>query len=124
MKFFRDLAESFSHAWRGLLLAFRTERSFRVQLAAALVVVTILIVAPLTVVERALLLLVTATVLMLELLNSMVERLADLLKPRIHLNVRDIKDLMAAVVFLASGFAMVIGILILWPHLAALVARV
>lgn len=120
----REFTQSFSHAWRGLLLAFRTERSFRLQVAAAIGVLFLCLAVPFRGWERALLLLATASVLVLELLNSMVERLTDLVKPRMHAYVRDIKDLMAAAVLIASLFAAALGVLILWPYAGSLVGRV
>ena len=69
-------------------------------------------------------LLATGSVLVLELLNSMIERLVDLVKPRMHGYVHDIKDLMAATVLLASLFAFAVVSLIVWPHLSQVIHRV
>ena len=124
MSFLTESWQSLRHASRGLLLAFRTERSFRIHVAAALGVVLICLIAPLHRWERALLFLVTASVLVLELVNSMVERLTDLVKPRMHSYVRDIKDMMAAAVLVASIFAAALGVLILWPYAGILIGRV
>lgn len=123
MSFFSGLLQSFDHAWRGVMLAFRTERSFRLQVGAGLIVVILLIILPLQDWERVVLLLAMAAVLVLELMNSMVERLVDLAKPRLNQYVRDIKDLMAAAVLVASLFALVVGLLVLWPYAAQLIGR-
>jgi diacylglycerol kinase len=120
---FRAFLMSFVHAWRGLRVAFRTEQSFRIQAAFGLAVFAVIWVLPLSATERVILLLAIAAVLVLELLNSMVERMVDLFKPRLHEYVRDIKDLMAATVLLASGFAALIGFMILWPHAMAAIGR-
>ncbi len=120
MNWLKGTMESFGHAWRGLRLAFATERSFRIQVAAALVVIALVVIFPLVGWERVLLLVATAAVLVLELVNSTVERLVDLFKPRLHAYVRDIKDLMAAAVLVASAFSLVVGLLVLWPHLGQL----
>jgi diacylglycerol kinase len=106
---------SFGHAWRGLLVCFRSERSFRFQVAAALVVTAAMFVFPLTRNERLILLVVIASVLVLELLNSSVERLVDIFKPRLDEYAKEVKDLMAGAVLLASLFALVIGALIFVP---------
>lgn len=118
---FQSLARSFGHAWRGLCLAFRTERSFRVHVAVAAVVCLVLFLFPLSSFEQIILLLATGSVLVLELLNSTVERLIDVMKPRLHMYVADIKDLMAAAVLLASLFVAVIGLMIVLPHLMEVV---
>lgn len=113
----KQLLRSMGHAWRGLLLAFRTERNFRIHAAAAVCVILICLLFPLRAWERAVLLLVTMIVLVLELFNSMAERLVELVKPRMHSYVRDIKDLLAASVFVASFFAAIVGILVVSPYL-------
>ncbi|MFA4955004.1 MAG: diacylglycerol kinase [Patescibacteria group bacterium] len=115
-----SLKESFAHAWRGLRLAFASEKSFRLQTLAAACVLLVVLLLPLHSWERVILLLATAAILVLELVNSVVERLVDLFKPRLHSYVKDIKDMMAAAVLLSSAFALVIGLLILLPYLAYL----
>ncbi|HWQ99644.1 MAG TPA: diacylglycerol kinase [Candidatus Methylomirabilis sp.] len=121
--FTHGLAQSFRAAWRGLLLAFKSERTFRVMIALGLMVIATVSTMPLAVFERLLLLLLTGFVLVLELLNSMVERLADLLKPRLSAYVGEVKDLMAAAVLMASFFAVLIACFILFPHLVTLVGQ-
>ena len=51
--------------------------------------------------------------LTLELLNSSVEALVDLLHPGIHPEVKAIKDMLAGAVLLASGVALVVGVTML-----------
>ncbi|MCI0479573.1 diacylglycerol kinase [Candidatus Uhrbacteria bacterium] len=118
-----SLFRSFGYAWRGLAVAFRTEHSFRLQVAIGLLVFAALWLFPLGVVERVVFLLAIGAVLVLELVNSMVERLTDLFKPRLHAYVRDIKDLMAAAVLVASATAAVVGVLVLWPHVLRALQR-
>ncbi len=124
MTWIRGLWRSFGHAWRGLRLAFITERTFRLQLILAIGVLYVCLVLPLRSWERAILILATASVLVLELLNSTVERLVDLVKPRLHTYVHDIKDLMAGAVLLAALFVALVGWIILWPYLLSFVTLV
>lgn len=119
-----SLFSSFRNAGRGIRLAFRSERSFRLQLLAALLLVVALLILPLERWERAILLLVAMVVLVLELLNSSVERIVDLAKPRLHAYAGDIKDLMAGAVLVASLFALFLAALILLPAFAAFISRV
>ncbi|MEK7655767.1 MAG: diacylglycerol kinase family protein [Patescibacteria group bacterium] len=114
---FHQTVKSFSNASKGIFLAFRTERSFRVQLFVGLVVVAVSFIFPVTRVEQFLLFLCVGGVLVLELLNSSVERLVDLFKPRLHEYARDVKDLMAGAVLLASICSALIGVAILGPYL-------
>lgn len=111
------IIHSFIHAFRGIGLVFREELSFRIQTGigvAALLLAWYLGVRPW---EFIVLLLVAVLVLVLELANSVVERMVDLFRPRLHHAVGDIKDLMAATVLFASLGAACIGLVILVPYL-------
>lgn len=123
MKAITGFFRSIEHAWRGLLIVFRTERSFRIQLMVALVIGIVAFVFPLDFFERIVLLVAIAAVLVLELVNSMVERLVDLFRPRLSDLVGEVKDVMAGTVLVASLFAILLGVLILWPHVRDAVVR-
>jgi undecaprenol kinase len=66
--------------------------------------------------EAVVLLSIIMWVLVLELVNTVVERVVDILKPRVHPYVRLIKDMMAAVVLISIVFASCIGIVIFYPY--------
>lgn len=121
--FWLPVLKSVAHAWRGLRVAFRSERNFRLQTAIALMLIAGMLVLPLALIERVILLLAIALVLVLELLNSAVERIVDLLKPRLNEYAGDIKDLMAGAVMVASAFAALTGVLVLWPYLNLFLQR-
>lgn len=114
------LRRSVSYAWKGIRIVFREEHSFRVQTAIALVVVIAMFVLRLRTPEKALLTLAVVFVLVLELMNSIFERMVDMMKPRIHHYVEDIKDIMAGSVLVASLGALLIGVSIFWPYVADL----
>ena len=67
--------------------------------------------------ESVALILVIISVLILEALNTIFEHLSDILKPRLHDYIKIIKDIMAAVVLMASIGAIIIGLMIFWPHI-------
>lgn len=110
------LTRSFRYAGNGIRQVFRGEQSFRVQVAAALAVLALAICFKIKIWETAALLLVIIMVLVLELINSVFERVVDVMKPRMHPDVETIKDIMAAVVLISSIGAVIIGILILGPY--------
>ena len=108
--------KSFSHALRGLRYVANHEKNFQNQLLAAFLVVIAMIYFQVTRGEMIVLILVISGVLVMELFNTVMERVVDILKPRIHPYARLIKDLMAAGVLLVSILALVIGILIFYPY--------
>lgn len=118
MNWFR-LFVSLKDAGRGAVYVFRHEQNFRVQLLLALVVLFFTWFFPLTRGEMIVIILLIFLVLILELLNSAVEKLADVLKPRLSLQIEIVKDIMAAMVLLSSLGAVIIGIIIFWPYIFA-----
>lgn len=109
--------ESIRYAIRGLVYVTRQEQSFRLHLIAAGVVIIFMIYFGVTIKEAIILFLVIASVLVLELINTIFESLVDMLQPRIHHLAQVIKDIMAASVLIASLGALIIGILIFVPYL-------
>lgn len=109
--------QSFRHALRGIGVVFRGEQSFRIQVAAALAAVCLGLYFQISNFQFLIVLVLIAFVLVLEIINSIFERLVDSFKPRIHPVVRDIKDIMAGAVLIASLVSAAAGIVIFWPHL-------
>lgn len=112
-----DFNKSLKHALRGIALVYRTERNFRLQAVAAVLIIFASFALPLDLWRQVVLLLITAAVLILEIFNSILERFADAVHPRIHPIIRDIKDLTAGVVLIASAVAVVLGLLLLFEPL-------
>ena len=113
----KSLIKSFKYACQGIRYAFRHEQNFRLQAFAALVVIILMFVFWVTRNEAIVLLLLILLVLVLELINTTFEKVVDILKPRIYHYVEIIKDIMAAMVFLASLGALIIGLMIFWPYI-------
>lgn len=116
-----QLKKSFSYAAKGIMVVAKEEQNFRIQLAIGVLVVALMFALGLRTSEKALLTLAIVLVLVLELVNSIFERLVDMMKPRIHHYVEDIKDIMAGTVLVASVGSLLIGALIFWPYLADLI---
>jgi len=106
------LWQSFKHAGRGLKIVVKTEKNFKIQLLAAILVLVAAWYRHLEEKQILILLLVMSLVLCLEIVNSAVERLVDILAPRTHNFAKEIKDLLAAMVLLASIFAVIIGFIV------------
>jgi len=111
------LFKSFGYAFKGLFKTFREEQNLQIQTIASLAVLSAGAYFKISPGEWALLILVIGLVLVAEITNSAVERIADVLKPRINSYVKEIKDIMAAAVLLTSLAAIIIGLIIFWPRL-------
>ncbi len=112
----KRLFKSFQYAYRGLIKTFREEQNLRVQSIIGLMAIILAGILDISRLEWGLLIFVILLVILVEILNSAVERVTDVLKPRINGYVKEIKDIMAAAVMLASLVAVIIGIIIFAPH--------
>jgi undecaprenol kinase len=111
------LLKSYSYAIRGLFKTFREEQNLKIQTIASLVVLILGIYFSISRIEWAILVLVVCLVLTAEIANSAIERVTDVLKPRINTYIKEIKDIMAAAVLLSSIAATIIGVIIFFPYL-------
>ncbi len=108
----KGYSRSFGFAWRGLKLVFRTEKSFRLEILIGILVLVVAWYRGISEIYWIMLLLVIALVLALEVFNTAIERLVDMLAPKTHSFAKEIKDLLAGMVFLVTLFVAVIGIII------------
>jgi len=113
----KRLLKSFSYAFRGLVKTFLEEQNLKIQTTVGLAVLMLALFFRITRLEWVSLVLAISLVILLEIVNSAVERITDVLKPRINSYVKEIKDIIAAGVLLASISATVVGIIIFWPYL-------
>lgn len=117
MNRFEEFKKSLRHAMRGLKYVITHEKNFQNEIVIGLIVVLAMIYFEITRAEMIVLFLVIAGVMAMELFNTVVERVVDILKPRIHPYARLIKDLMAAGVLISSILAVIIGLLIFVPYI-------
>ncbi len=121
MKSVKQLARSLSHALRGIKQVYKTENSFKIQVFVGLIIAIAAFWLPLQAWEKVVVLMLVGFVLIMELINSVFERLVDSFRSRVHPVVRDIKDIMAAAVLLASLFAAIVGLIIFIPYILEII---
>ena len=113
----KEFFKSFSHAFRGLKYAIRNEKNFQNELAVAIIAIGFMFYFHVTRLEMIVITTMIMAVLIMEMLNTIIERIIDILKPGVHPYARLIKDLMAASVLLTSILALIIGLAIFIPHI-------
>ncbi len=112
----KKLQASFRYACQGLLYVWRQEQNFRIQSGVALLVVIGMLVFRVTLGEAIILTMMIIFVLVLEVVNTIFEKLVDILKPRLHSYVGVIKDMMAATVLLAAAGSVAIALMVFIPY--------
>ncbi len=118
----KEFWKSLSYALRGLGYVLKNERNFQNEVIAAIIVIVAMIYFRVTEIEMIILFVIIMGVLIMELLNTVMERVVDIVKPQVHPYARLIKDLMAASVLIVAILAVIIGIIIFIPYLTPQVA--
>lgn len=111
------LRASFAAAFQGLVWALRTQQNLRIHAAAAILVTILGFLLQIPLISAAVLALTMAFVISLELANTAIEAVVDLLSPEYHPLAGRAKDVAAAAVLVASMGAVAVGSLILGPRL-------
>lgn len=117
----KKLISSFKHAINGFRQAVKEEQNLQIHIYISILILGAGLFFQIRKWEFVTLILLIMAILVLELVNTIFERLSDMLKPRIHTYVKTIKDIMAATVLVAAVGAIIIGIIIFYPYLASLV---
>lgn len=108
------------YAWAGLITTLKYERNVRIHLFAAIIVLIFSLLLKINRFEWLFIILAISLVLISELINSVIERLIDYLKPERNIHAKEIKDISAGVVLLATFTAVIIGIIIFLPKIVEL----
>ncbi len=111
-KFFK----SFGCAFRGLKYVLKNEQNFQLEIVVGVFVTMLMYIFDIRDWQKVVLFLVIFSVLVIELINTIVERMIDILKPRVHPYAQLVKDVMAAVVLITSIGAVIVGFIIFWPY--------
>ena len=113
----KKLKRSLKFALRGVSILWRNEPNFRWHIVIALAVIILMMLIGVVRSDAVVILLIITFVITLEIVNTVVERLVDMLKPRLHTYAESIKDLMAALVLIGSTAAIIIGIVVFYPYI-------
>ncbi len=112
--------QSFKFAFRGVKDAFKSEPNLKIHLLASYLVLNLGYALNISFIEWAILVLTITLVLVLELINTVIEKTVDIASPKISEKARLIKDISAACVLLGSISSLVIGCIIFIPKLISI----
>ena len=113
----RNRIKSFRYAIAGILKFVRQEHNARIHAVATVAVIIAGIIFHVSYLEAATLAVVTGGVWITEMLNTCMERMADVVHPAVHPTIKFIKDLAAGAVLVAAITAVVVALFIFIPKL-------
>ena len=107
----------YRYAFRGIGFAFRYENNMRFHFAAALMVILLNYLLPVTITEWLITLMLIGMAWGAEIFNTAIEKLADHVSPEHNTLIGQVKDLSAGAVLVICLFAAICGGVIYLPYI-------
>jgi diacylglycerol kinase len=108
---------SFRYAWNGLAMAFKEQLNIKIHLIIAVLVIVAGFYFNVTITEWCILIFAIALVISLELINTAIENLVDLVTLERKPLAGKIKDIAAAAVLVSAIASAVVGIIIFYKYI-------
>lgn len=118
------LIKSFGYAFQGILTGIRNERNMKIHCAAIILVTMAGTLFQITAVQWCICLLLFALVAALELVNTAVEAVVDLVTEEKKLLAKVAKDTAAGAVLIAAAASVIIGCIIFLPYVLELLGKI
>lgn len=109
--------KSVGYAFNGAVLLLKTEASIKIQFTLAILVTIAGFFFNISSDEWIVQLLAIGVIMSIEGLNTAIEEIANFIHPEHHSKIGLIKDIAAGAVFIASVFAIIIGLIIYIPKI-------
>ncbi len=116
-----SFSHSVKHAIDGIDYTISHERNFKIELCFAILVIIASVILKVNITEWVILTLTIAMVLVLEIINTSIERCVDLVTKEYEDLAKIAKDTAAGAVFVMSIFSVSIGICIFLPKIILLI---
>ena len=113
--------QSFTYAWKGILIAWREELNFKIQVVIAAFTFFLSFAFKISSSELLFVIISIGAVLAIETLNTALEEFCDMVQSSHDPHVAKIKDLGAGASLIRSIAAFMTGVVIFLPYIAKLI---
>ena len=113
---YKKLINSFKYAIEGIISSFKTERNMKIHVLAMTVVIALGFFFKLDKIEWCFIIIAIASVISVELFNTAIETVVDIVSPERNPKAKLVKDIAAGAVLVVAIGAAIIGFIILGPR--------
>jgi diacylglycerol kinase (ATP) len=117
---FKKFRKSFNYAIEGIHFALHSDQNLVIHFIVAFLVIIASILLGLSAFEMAILGLTMILVITVEMINTAIEKVVDLIIQQHHINAKVAKDIASGMVFITAVGSIIVGLLIFLPHVFAL----
>ncbi|MCM3619103.1 diacylglycerol kinase family protein [Sutcliffiella horikoshii] len=111
-----SFTRSFFYAFEGLLFVLRTERNIKFHLFFAAIVISMSLYVQITKVEWLVVILVIGGMFVIEIINTAIENVVDLVTEEYHPLAKIAKDVAASAALVFACISVIIGVILFGPY--------
>ncbi|TKC19951.1 diacylglycerol kinase family protein [Robertmurraya kyonggiensis] len=112
-----NVIRSFQYAIQGITHTLMKERNMQIHVSISVIVVFVSFILKLSAIEWLFILFAIGGVFALELVNTAIERIVDLVTKEYHPLAKQAKDIAAGAAFIYSILSVIVGIIIFLPKI-------
>lgn len=111
------LIKSIGYAFSGIRSCFQSEQNFRIHFTLATIALLFSIAFDISAIEWIAVCFCIVFVITMEMLNTAIEKLCDVVHKEIHPGIKKVKDIAAGAVLFSALFSLVTGCIIFLPKM-------
>ncbi|MEP7256310.1 MAG: diacylglycerol kinase family protein [Ferruginibacter sp.] len=111
------IIKSFVFAWHGLKICFTSETNFKIHVLASIVALLLGAVLNISVAEWLVIIFCIAFVAAMEMVNTALEKLCDVVHEDSHPGIKGVKDIAAGAVLISAICSLIIGLIVFIPKI-------
>jgi diacylglycerol kinase (ATP) len=115
------LLRSFTYAWSGIKTCFSAEANFKIHIVFAIAAITLGFLLNISHNEWLAIIVCIAFVMTMEMINTAIEKLCDVVQPGIDPRIKKVKDIAAGAVLVAAMGSLITGAVIFLPKIIILI---
>ena len=116
MNMLSKIVRSFQYAAKGVLTSFAGQRNIKIHLFFGMAAILLSVILKISRLEFLIILLMVFLVIILEMINTAVEKTVDMVSTEKNSKAGNIKDIMAGAVMLAAILSVITGVYIFVPY--------
>lgn len=114
---YQTVKRSAGYAMRGLSLVWHEEQNFRIEIMAGLIALCLALILHFSFLELSVVILLIGVILAAECANSALERIIDIVKPRVSEYARVVKDVVASMMAILVLTSITIALFLYVPKI-------
>lgn len=118
------LIKSFGYAWAGIISCFQSEPNFRIHSVLAIIALLFSVLFKISIIEWVAVCFCIAFVITMEMLNTAIEKLCDVVHKDFHPGIKKVKDMAAGAVLVAALFSIITGAVIFLPKIISIIKSI